>query len=94
MKCTGLALRFTATSAARALLKMSWRNIPGIGKNTATQLLKIFKSVKKVKDTPLEELQSALGKSKGALVLRLFSPAGRMISYNVFFDVLPSKERA
>ncbi len=43
-------------------------DIPGIGKTTATQLLKHFKSVKNVKSQALESLESIIGKAKARLV--------------------------
>ena len=42
--------------------------IKGIGKNTADMLLKKFKSVKKVREMPLEELASVVGVAKAKLI--------------------------
>jgi excinuclease ABC subunit C len=50
-------------------------NIKGIGKQTADQLLKEFKSVKNIKEKPLEELIKAAGKSKANLIWNYFHQA-------------------
>ncbi len=46
--------------------------IKGIGKNTADTLLKKYKSVKKIKEIPVEELAELIGKSRALLVLAHF----------------------
>ena len=47
--------------------------IKGIGKNTADTLLKKFKSVKKIKETSLEELVEVIGIAKAKLVSEYFN---------------------
>jgi len=47
-------------------------NIPGIGKQTATQLLKHFKSVNNIKTKTEEEIAALTGKSKAGLVYKYF----------------------
>lgn len=47
-------------------------NINGIGKQTATQLLKEFKSVKNIQSKTLEELATLVGKAKATLVYNHF----------------------
>jgi hypothetical protein len=37
-------------------------------------LMRTFKSVKRLKEVPLEELQNAVGKSKGKIVYSYFHP--------------------
>lgn len=49
--------------------------ISGIGKNTATALLKRFRSVKKIKELTFKELEAEVGKSKASLVYQHFHPA-------------------
>ena len=44
--------------------------IPGIGEKTAIDLLLRFKSVKQLKETPLEEVEKCIGKAKAQ---KLFS---------------------
>ena len=46
--------------------------IPGIGKSTATLLLKTFKSVKKVKEAELSSLISVVGKTKADIVFKYY----------------------
>lgn len=47
--------------------------IKGIGKGTATKLLKHFKSVKKIKETGQEEIAALIGEAKAKLVTHHFS---------------------
>ncbi|MDE5806981.1 MAG: excinuclease ABC subunit C, partial [Muribaculaceae bacterium] len=42
--------------------------IPGVGPATAATLMKTFKSVKKLKEATLEEIEAAVGKAKGIMV--------------------------
>ena len=39
--------------------------LPGVGPATKSRLLKQFKSVKRIKEASLEELQAVMGKSRG-----------------------------
>ncbi len=48
--------------------------IKGLGPKSVSALLKRFKSVKKIKETPLEELASEIGMSKAKKVVAHFSP--------------------
>jgi excinuclease ABC subunit C len=48
-------------------------NIKGIGKSTANQLLRHFKSAKKVKEAAPEEIASLIGTSKAKLVVDYFT---------------------
>ncbi|MEJ7672625.1 MAG: helix-hairpin-helix domain-containing protein [Chitinophagaceae bacterium] len=47
--------------------------IKGIGKATADALLKKYKSVKKIKELSVEELNLAVGISKANLILTYFN---------------------
>jgi len=47
-------------------------NIKGIGDNTANDLLTHYKSVKRIKESTLKELQSTIGFAKGKLVFDYF----------------------
>lgn len=51
--------------------------IEGIGEGTAQTLLRKFKSVKNIRKTSLEELQSVVGKSKGKIVFDHFAASGK-----------------
>jgi len=48
--------------------------IKGIGKNTADNLLKRFKSVKKIKELSRNDLEEAIGKSRAQIVYQYFHP--------------------
>lgn len=48
-------------------------DIIGVGEKTKTNLLKKFKSVKKIKEASLETLQSTIGKAKGKVVFDYFN---------------------
>ena len=48
--------------------------IKGIGKNTADNLLKRFKSVKKIKELSKNDLEKAIGKSRAQIVYQYFHP--------------------
>lgn len=47
-------------------------NIKGIGKNTADQLLREFKSVKRIKELSEEEIAKSVGASKASIIRRHF----------------------
>jgi excinuclease ABC subunit C len=47
--------------------------IKGIGKNTAEQLLKEFRSVKRIKELSMEELTAAVGNAKANLIFEFFN---------------------
>ena len=48
-------------------------NIHGIGEKTKIQLLKKFKSVKRIKEAEEIELVLSIGESKGAIVYKHFN---------------------
>ncbi|MCM1532177.1 MAG: excinuclease ABC subunit UvrC [Bacteroides sp.] len=56
----------------KGLIKTELTEIKGIGADTASVLLHYFHSVKKIKETPLEELQACVGKAKAELVWNYF----------------------
>lgn len=57
---------------SRSALTNELEQIPGIGKNTADELLKTFKSVKRVKEQSLDTLSTAIGPAKAKLVFDHF----------------------
>ena len=61
---------FHRNKRSMAAIQNELENIPGIGQQTADALLKALKSVKKIKETPLEELELLIGKSKAGIVHR------------------------
>jgi len=48
--------------------------IKGIGEKTKTRLLKKYKSVKRIKEAPREELIEFIGESKSSLIIKAFLP--------------------
>ena len=48
--------------------------IPGIGEKTIIKLLKVFKSVKRIKEAELKDLSSAIGTSKAKELYSHFHP--------------------
>ncbi|MDN3204903.1 excinuclease ABC subunit UvrC [Algoriphagus sediminis] len=59
------AITFHRKVRSRNAFGTELTSIPGIGKNTADQLLKHFKSVKKIKEAEKEEILNVIGKSRG-----------------------------
>jgi excinuclease ABC subunit C len=59
---------------SKALVKTELSDIKGIGDATAQELLRHFKSVKRIKDSSLDELENIIGKSKGKIVYEYFNP--------------------
>lgn len=49
-------------------IKTEIEDLHGIGKNTANKLLRHFKSVKKIREAPFEELETIIGKKKAEIV--------------------------
>lgn len=56
----------------KGTIKTGLTEIKGIGKNTATELLSEFKSLKRIKEASEEELASAIGPAKAKLVFEHF----------------------
>lgn len=56
----------------KGTIKTGLTEIKGIGESTAADLLRKFKSVKRIKLASLEELTDAVGKAKGKLVFDFF----------------------
>jgi excinuclease ABC subunit C len=56
----------------KGTIKSELTQIPGIGKNTTQKLLLSLKSVKNIQSASLEDLSSAIGKSKAAIVYNYF----------------------
>jgi excinuclease ABC subunit C len=56
----------------KATLKTELTEIRGIGEETAKTLLSAFKSVKNIKQLPLEELEKAIGKAKAKIVFGFY----------------------
>jgi excinuclease ABC subunit C len=58
----------------KGTIKTELTGIEGIGDTTSEKLLRLFKSVKKIKEASQAELESAIDKSKGKIVYLHFHP--------------------
>ena len=61
-------ISFHRNKRSKAAIQNELENITGIGQQTADALLKTFKSVKKIRETALAELEQVVGKSKAKIV--------------------------
>jgi len=68
-------ITFHRKKRSAGIFQNELEQIEGIGKNTADNLLKAFKSVKNVAAASEEELVKEVGKARAALVWRHFHPA-------------------
>lgn len=65
-------ITFHRNKRSKGTFKNELEQIKGIGKNTAEQLLKEFKSVRRVKELSMEELTAAVGNAKATLIRNYF----------------------
>lgn len=61
-------ISFHRNQRSKGTFKNELESIPGIGKSTATQLLRTFKSITRIKEKSLEELTEEIGAAKAKLV--------------------------
>ena len=66
------AITFHRDKRSKAALHSELDNIKGIGPKTKETLLKIFKSVKNIREASSEELSKAIGESKAKLIREYF----------------------
>lgn len=66
-------ITFHRNQRSRGTFVNELEKITGIGKNSANILLKRFKSVKKIKELPEEELAEAVGPHKAGLIVSYFT---------------------
>lgn len=60
---------------SKGALSNELEQIPGIGEKTVQDLIKAFKSAKRVKEQPEEELAKVIGKAKAKTVINYFTPS-------------------
>lgn len=53
---------------SKGALQSEILNIKGIGEKTQIELIKVFKSVKRIKDAPLSEIEEVIGKAKAKVL--------------------------
>jgi len=66
------AITFHRLKRSNASFNTELENIPGVGQKTADQLLKAFRSVKKIKSANEDELSAVVGSKKAKLISRYF----------------------
>ena len=66
----------------KGVIKTELNDIPGIGEATAMELLRIFKSVQKIKSASLDQLEEVVGKSKAEKVFSYFSGQAPKEAFN------------
>ena len=65
-------ITFHRQKRSSAALNPELESIPGIGEKTAVELLKSFRSMKKIKTASLEELAAVVGNSKAGIIHRFY----------------------
>lgn len=65
------AIAFHRNKRSKSTIKTDLESLPGIGRESASKLLKEFKSIKKVKEAPIEELAKLVGKKRATLIKSL-----------------------
>ena len=65
-------ITFHRNKRSKAAINSELENIEGIGEKTANDLLKKFKSVKRIKEAPLEQITEVVGKSKAQKFYQAF----------------------
>ncbi len=66
------AITFHRNKRSKGTFKTALTEIPGIGEKTARELLLQFKSVKQIRNTPLEDLAKCIGMAKAKVVYDFF----------------------
>lgn len=62
------AINFHRLKRSKSFIKTEMDELKGIGKQSIQKLLQHFKSVKKIKEAPFEELEKVVGKAKAVLI--------------------------
>lgn len=68
------AITFHRKKRSKATIRTGIEDLHGIGKRTADKLLRHFKSVKKLREAPLEEIEKVVGRKKAEIVKGLRQP--------------------
>jgi len=71
-------ITFHRQQRSKGTFKNELETIPGIGSNTAANLLKIFKSVKRVKEAAMADITTVVGKNRASLIYHHFHPETEM----------------
>jgi excinuclease ABC subunit C len=65
-------ITFHRQKRSSVALNTELEEIPGIGEKTVVELLKNFRSLKRVKEASLESLSSVIGKSKAKVIFNFY----------------------
>ncbi|WP_029038151.1 excinuclease ABC subunit UvrC [Salinimicrobium xinjiangense] len=68
-------ITFHRQKRSSVALNTELEEIPGIGEKTVVELLKNFRSLKRVKEASLESLSSVIGQSKANVIYKFYHPA-------------------
>lgn len=71
------AISFHKDKRSKRQVHSELDDIKGIGEVTKKQLLKAFKSVKKIKEASLEDIKKVIGESKGNILYNAFHPISK-----------------
>ena len=71
------AISFHKDKRSKRQVHSELDDINGIGEVTKKQLLKAFKSVKKIKEASLEDIKKVIGESKGNILYNAFHPISK-----------------
>ena len=63
------AITFHRQKRSKVQLKTEMEGLEGIGQKTSVKLLQHFKSVKKIKEAPFEEIEKLVGRKKAEIIL-------------------------
>jgi excinuclease ABC subunit C len=61
---------FHRNKRSKAMISSELQNIEGIGQKTMEKLLREFKSVARIKQTPVEELEKVVGKQRAEVIVK------------------------
>ena len=70
-------ITFHRQTRSKGTFKNELEQIPGIGTKTATELIKSFKSVKKVKEATTAQIAALIGPAKAALIVEWFNTSAK-----------------
>lgn len=62
------AITFHRNKRSKTTIRTDLESLPGIGRETANKLLKRFKSVRKIKEASLEELEKVVGRRRAEVI--------------------------
>ena len=66
-------ITFHRNQRSKGAFNNELEQVKGIGKNTATELLKKFKSLKNIKSQPIEALQEVIGTKRAKILMHYFN---------------------